>query len=200
MSGKNEDSVERGLRVAVDLRYMTEDASGGITPLVVHTLSRLFAMAPAFRFYLFGTIFNQDLFADDLSNVQKFSLPLSSYWSAADTLLAQHGIDVLFRSFPAADSLKFPLRKQIVLVPDLQHEALPQFFTATELAERRRNFPRLIRNSGAVATISEHARSMIGTHYRMQSDDVFLMPPAGQFDPSLTYEVAPDFAAKLRSL
>src|SRR5207245_2221028 len=79
-------------------------------------------------------------------------------------------------------------------------EAFPQFFTATELAERRRNFPRLIRGSGAVATISEHARSMIRTHYRMQSDDVFLMPPADQFDPSLSYEVVPDFAAKLRSL
>src|SRR5439155_5466559 len=200
MSEKKQDSITRGLRIAVDLRYLTEDASGGITPLVVHTLSRAFATAPRDQFYLLGTIFNQDLFADDLSNVQKFSLPLSSYWSAAEAALTQHGIDVLFRSFPVADSLKFPLRKQIVLVPDLQHEAFPQFFTATELAERRRNFPRLICGSGAVATISEHARSMIGTHYRMQSDDVFLMPPAGQFDPSLTYEVAPDFAAKLRSL
>src|SRR5437016_5756259 len=83
---------------------------------------------------------------------------------------------------------------------DLQHEALPQFFTATELAERRRNFSRLIRNSGAVATISEHARAMIGTHYRKQNDVIFLMPPASQLDPSLTYEVTQEFEAKLRPL
>src|SRR5438105_12731728 len=193
MSEKKQDSIARGLRIAVDLRYLTRDASGGITPLVVHTLSRAFAMAPRDRFYLLGTIFNQDLFADVLSNVQKFSVPLSSYWSAAEELLSQHGIDVLFRSFPVADSLKFPLRKQIVLIPDLQHEALPQLFTATELAERRRNFSRLIRNSGAVATISEHARAMIGTHYRNQNADIFLMPPASQLDPSLTSVVAPEF-------
>src|SRR5947209_3460208 len=200
MSEKKQNNVARELRIAVDLRYLTEGASGGITPLVVHTLSRAFAMAPRDQFYLLGTIFNQDLFVDDLSNVQKFSLPLSSYWSAAEELLSQHGIDVLFRSFPVADSLKFPLRKQIVLVPDLQHEALPQFFTATELAERRRNFSRLIHNSGAVATISDHARSMIGTHYRKQHDDIFLMPPASQLDPSLTYEVTQEFEAKLRPL
>ena len=189
-----------GLCVAVDLRYLTEEASGGITPLVVHTLSRVFAMAPRDQFYLLGTIFNQDLFADGLFNVRKFSLPLSSYWSDADALLTQHGINVLFRSYPVADSLKFPLRKQIVLVPDLQHEQFPQFFTVTELAERRRNFSRLIHGSGAVATISEHARSMIGTHHHAQSDDIFLMPPASQFDTSQTHEVSPEFEARLRSL
>src|SRR5438552_4787760 len=198
MSEKKQDRVTRGLRIAVDLRYLTEDASGGITPLVVHTLSRAFATAPRDQFYLLGTIFNQELFADDLFNVQKFSLPLSSYWSAAEAALTQHGIDVLFRSFPVADSLKFPLRKQIVLVPDLQHEAFPPFFTATELGERRRNFPRLIRGSGAVATISEHTRSMIGTQHRTQSDDIFLMPPASQFDPTQTYEVPAEFETRLR--
>ena len=113
MSKKKQDSVMQGLRVAVDLRYLTEKASGGITPLVVHTLSHVFATAPRDQFYLLGTIFNQDLFADGLSNVRKFSLPLSSYWSDADALLTQHGIDVLFRSYPVADSLTFPLRKQI---------------------------------------------------------------------------------------
>jgi glycosyltransferase involved in cell wall biosynthesis len=182
------------------MRYLTREASGGITPHVVHTLSRAFAMAPHDQFYLLGTIFNQDLFADDLPNVQKFSLPLASYWSAAEELFSQHGIDVLFRSFPVADTLKFPLRKQTVLIPDLQHEALPQFFTVTELAERRRNFPRLICNSGAVATNSEHSRAMIGTHYRRQSDNVFLMPPASQLDPSSAYEVPPEFETKLRPL
>ena len=73
-------------------------------------------------------------------------------------------IDVLFRSLPSP-SLKFPLRKQIVLVPDLQHEEFPQFFTATELAERRRNFPASHCRQRAIATISEHARSMIATHH-----------------------------------
>jgi glycosyltransferase involved in cell wall biosynthesis len=200
MSEKKQDGVLQGPRIAIDLRYLTEGASGGITPLVVQTLSQVFPTAPRDQFYLLGTIFNQDLFADDLSNVRKFSLPLSSYWSDADALLTQHGIDVLFRSYPIADSLKYPLRKQIVLVPDLQHEKFPQFFTVTELAERRRNFSRLIRGSGAVATISEHARSMIGMHHRTQSDDIFLMPPASQFDSSLTNEAPPEFEARLRSL
>jgi glycosyltransferase involved in cell wall biosynthesis len=188
------------MHVAIDLRYITEEASGGITPLLTNTLSRVFTMAPHDQFYLLGTIFNQGLFADGLSNVQKFSLPLSTYWSAVETLLTEHEIDVLFRSFPVADPLKFPLRKQIVLVPDLQHEVFPQFFSATDLAERRRNFPRLIRGSGAVATISEHARSTIGTYNHIESSNVFLMPPASQFDVGRPYKVDQQFEAKLRSL
>src|ERR1700712_3290511 len=118
MSEKKQDSAMRGLRVAVDLRYISEGASGGITPLIVHTLLRLFAMTPRDEYYLLGTIFNQNLFPADLCNVKQFSLQLSSYWSDVDDLLSRHEIDVLFRSYPAADSLKFPLRKQIVLVPD----------------------------------------------------------------------------------
>jgi hypothetical protein len=57
-------------------------------------LSRAFATAPRDQFYLLGTIFNQDLFADDLPNVRKFSLPLSSYWSAAEALLTRLRSDI----------------------------------------------------------------------------------------------------------
>jgi glycosyltransferase involved in cell wall biosynthesis len=41
---------------------------------------------------------------------------------------------------------------------------------------------------------------MIGARYRNQSNDIFLMPPAGQFDTSLIHDVSPQFEAKLRAL
>ena len=189
------------MRVGLEMRYISEGACGGITPLLAETLSRVFDIAPPDEFHFFGTMFNQDLFSNEFPNLRKYSLPLAAYWERLDSLLATTKIDVLFRGFPVDDELSFPLHKQVTLVPDLQHELYPEFFSAAFLAARRKDFPRLIRGSGAVGTISEYTRSVITAHYRNQFDDIFLMPPASQFHVGSTSEnVRPGFTEKIKSL
>src|SRR6266508_212231 len=189
------------MRVGIEARHITEGGSGGITPLLVETFSRVFEVAPRDHFYFFGTIFNQDLFSDRWPNFQKYSLPLPTYWSSVESLLANEKVDVLFRSFPVDDTLSFPLHKQVTLVLDLQHEQYPDFFSAHDLAVRRRSFLRLIRGSGAVGTISEHARSAIKAHYRNRFDDIFLMPPTSQLGAGRSSrEVSSAFAERIKSL
>jgi len=146
-------------------------------------------------------MFNQDLFSNQFPNLRKYSLPLAAYWERLESLLGTTKIDVLFRGFPVDDELSFPLHKQVTLVPDLQHELYPEFFSAEVLAARRKDFPRLIRGSGAVGTISEYTRSVITTHYHNQFDDIFLMPPASQFNIGSTREnVRPGFSERIKSL
>jgi glycosyltransferase involved in cell wall biosynthesis len=189
------------MRVGLEMRHISAGACGGITPLLAETLSRVFELAPRDHFYFFGTIFNQDLFSNQFSNLHKYSLPLYNYWENLESLLATTKIDVLFRGFPVDDKLSFPLNKQVTLVPDLQHEVYPEFFNAETLAARRRDFSRLIRGSGAVGTISEYSRSVITAHYQNQFDDIFLMAPASQLNVGSTTEsVRPGFTGKIKSL
>jgi glycosyltransferase involved in cell wall biosynthesis len=189
------------MRVGLEMRYISEGACGGITPLLAQTLSRVFDLAPRDEFYFFGTMFNQDLFSNQFPNLRKYSLPLAAYWERLESLLGTTKIDVLLRGFPVDDELSFALHKQVTLVPDLQHELYPGFFSAEVLARRRKDFPRLIRGSGAVGTISEYTRSVITAHYHNQFDDIFLMPPASQFNLGSTSEnVRPGFTEKIKSL
>jgi glycosyltransferase involved in cell wall biosynthesis len=189
------------MRIGLEMRGISEGACGGITPLLAETLSRVFDLAPHDEFYFFGTMFNQDLLSNQFPNLRKYSLPLATYWERLESLLATTKIDVLLRGFPVDDELNFPLHKQVTLVPDLQHELYPEFFSPEVLAARRKDFSRLIRGSGAVGTISEYSRSVIKAHYHNQFDDIFLMPPAGQFNVGSTSEnVRPGFPEKIRSL
>jgi len=189
------------MRIGIEMRHITAGVAGGITPLVVETLSRVFQLAPRDQFHLFGTIFNQDLFSDQFPNVRRYSLPFPNYWQHVERFLNTEVIDVLFRCYPADDPLEFPLSKQVTLVPDLQHEKYPEFFSDYDLGGRRRSFTRLLRGSGAVGTISEYARSTIQKYHPNRFNDIFLMPPASQLhgagSPS---NVRASFAEKVRKL
>jgi glycosyltransferase involved in cell wall biosynthesis len=189
------------VRIGVEIRYIVEQHTGGITPLLQGVFDELCRSAPNHDFHFFGTIFNRGLFPQQGLNVYRYSLPLDCYWARLETLFCSQQIDVLFRSFPVDDPLKFPLSRQVCFVPDLQHEAYPSFFTPAELTRRHRNFGRLIEGCGAVGSLSEHARGMIREKYQNQFDDVFVMPGSSQFKgkPSSAPTDDPE-TSKIRSL
>src|SRR6185437_568793 len=89
--------------------------------------------------------------------------------------------------------------RQIILIPDLQHEYFPQFFTKSILENRRRNFPRLITQCGAVATISEHAESTIRQRYNNRYKDIFVMLPASPVR-EISAEVSATFREQILGL
>jgi len=190
------------MRIGLDMRQIAIGGSGGIAHLLAKMLPHVFELGADDQFYFFGTIFNQDVVPDRFPNVRKFSIPPSrNFWSEIDAVCETERIDVLFRSYPYDDLLSFPMHKQVTLIPDLQHERYPKFFPPEHVTGRRRSFSRLIFGSGAVGTISEYARSTIEAHYRNRFEDVFLMPPASQFEGARkTQEVRADFREKIKSL
>lgn len=188
----------QALKVGFDLRHITRGASGGITPLIAETVKALHGLAPDMHLHVFGTMFNRDVIDITASNVVHHTLPLHGYYATLQALLDAETIDVLFRAFPNDDELTFPLSRQIVLIPDLQHEFYPAFFSETELDNRRRNFVRLISGCGAVATISEHAESTIRERYA--NGDIFLMSPSSQIRDALSEDVNDAFRAKVAAL
>ncbi len=168
------------MRVGIETRFIEFGASGGIAPLLQNVLSTLVQRNPGHEFFVYGTIFNRGLVDPQSANVVTEALPLdlASAWRSLDGSLARDKVDVLFRSYPVLDTLAFPLGRQIVLIPDLQHDFFPEFFNAENLKQRRAAFERFLGGAGAIGTISEYARETILASPHNRCRDVFLMPPA----------------------
>lgn len=155
-------------------------ASGGIAQLVKGVCEHMFSLYPEHEFYVFATPFNRGLLESKGENVKYFGLPLLGYFNRIDEILSSQNIDVLFRSYPTEDTLKFPLRRQIYLIPDIQHEHYPEFFDEAALKARRAAFAKALGESGAVGTISEFARQTLIDFPDTRCQDIFLMEPALQ--------------------
>lgn len=110
------------------------------------------------------------------------------------------------RHFDGLDAVHFPLTVMIprvaappaaTTVLDVQHEALPQFFSRAELAYRRAVYRWSVRRSALVITISEHAAQALVEHLGVPErrirpihlgiDHGALKPSAGQPGMFLLY-------------
>jgi glycosyltransferase involved in cell wall biosynthesis len=171
------------MRLAVEFRNVRPGSSGGLVYHLQGMLSELARIAPSFDIHFFVTPLGQQL-------VQQFpeetchQLPDEAFWRILNRSLKELDVDVLLRTFPSDDELTFPLRRQIVLVPDMQHEYFSEFFDEAVLADRRLHFDRLIRGSGAVVTLSSHSRSTIESKYPHKVLDLFQVSSAAQVTPA----------------
>jgi glycosyltransferase involved in cell wall biosynthesis/GT2 family glycosyltransferase len=166
------------MRVGIELRQIVPETCGGIVPLLEGVLGALFAAYPEQRVVLACTEANVGLFPTVPHGVERVTLPGDYYFRILDELARKRGLDVLFRSYPLDVPLAFPPERQVVLVPDMQHEFLPELFPPEVLRVRRASFDRSLAEAGAIATLSEHARQTILAHPATRCRDVFLMPPA----------------------
>jgi glycosyltransferase involved in cell wall biosynthesis len=87
-------------------------------------------------------------------------------------------VEVLFRTYPVEEKLFFPAGNQVMLMPDLQHEEMPECFPPESLARRRAAFGLALREAGAIAVLAEHGRSVLLRHHPRNPEDVFLLSPA----------------------
>ena len=85
------------------------------------------------------------------------------------------------RHFDGLDVLHFPMTLMIprvaappavITVLDVQHEALPQFFSRAELAYRRAAYGWSVRRSALVITISHHAAEAIAEHLGISEERI----------------------------
>jgi glycosyltransferase involved in cell wall biosynthesis len=168
------------MKIGIDLRQLTLGISGGISQLVKGVCEHVFNLYPEHQFFVFCTPFNRSLLEYEGEHVCYFSLSLSSYFNELDQIMAQKGLDILFRTYPMEDILQFPLHQQIFLIPDNQHETHPEFFTKEVLRTRRMAFAQALGRGGAVGAISEFARKELRNFSETRCKDIFLMEPALQ--------------------
>jgi glycosyltransferase involved in cell wall biosynthesis len=166
------------MRLGVELFDITEGQTGGLVPLLKGVLDSLFNGWPDCQVTLFGTSANRNLFSKLPAHVRSLTLPRDGFFPLLDVYAGYFQLDVLLRSYPGRSDIVFPMQRQIVLIPDLQHEFFPEFFATEVLVNRRACFATALQEAGAIGTISNHARQTVLNHSDNRCSDVFLMPPA----------------------
>lgn len=165
------------MKIGIELRLIVPGESGGLAPLLSGVLETLFTRHPEHRFLVFCTVFNRHLLTAVPAHVTVRSLPCQDFNAELDRLLRRERVEVLFRCYPQ-EALDFPLFRQVVLIPDIQHEFHPEFFIPETLRDRRRYYNRDLSQAGAIGTLTEHARRTILEHKWTRCRDIFLMSPA----------------------
>lgn len=168
------------MKIGIDLRQLVLGASGGLSQHMQGVCEQLFALYPEHEFLVFCTAFNRSLLNYEAGHVRYFSLPVASYFKDMDRIIAEEQMQVLFRAYPMEDTLQFPLDRQIIFIPDNQHETYPQFFSAEALRTRRVAFGNALSRAGAIGTNSEFTRAALLSFPETRCEDIFLMGPALQ--------------------
>ena len=185
------------VRIGIDIRNVVLGQSGGISQIIIGIFETAFVSLDKYEYVVFGTIFNRQLLYTSLSNVSFFTLPLDTYYRDLDRLLELENIDILFRGYPIEASMVFPVSKQIFLIPDIQHETFPNFFTDEVLKARRKAFDQALKGAGAIITISEYARETLLNYPKTLCNDIFLTSPSLQKDYLKTLVNPPDELVEL---
>ena len=173
------------MKIGIELRQIQSAVSGGIAPQVQGIVEHAIRANPDHEFFIFATIFNRSLIKADSSNVHYFTLPLDDgYWTQLEQKLLERGIDVLFRTYPGVHLKNYPIAKQVVLIPDMQHEEFPEFFDSYALTARRTAFKFVLNGAGAIGTNTEYSKKTIVDFPQTKCKDIFFIPPAAQTFPS----------------
>ena len=189
------------MRVGVEIRNIHFGVSGGIAPLIRGVVGTAMRRHPDVEFVVYPTLFNSGFFGDTPSNARVEPLPPAGYWERLGEHVREAAVDVLFRGYPGPDVPGVRNAHQIVLVPDLQHERFPEFFSISDLHLRRRLFRSALHDVGAIATISEYARKTLLERDMTSEADVFLMPPASSLLAQSTGEsVSHAFVERVRGI
>jgi glycosyltransferase involved in cell wall biosynthesis len=171
------------MKIGIEMRHTTLGHAGGVALLLKGVLETLFRRHPAHSFVVFSTVFNRSLLQPvPGADVEFLTLPLDphAYFEELDRQARERGLDVLFRSFPLAYKLDFPLHRQVFLLCDVQHEDIPEFFSAEDQRTRRAGFTLALGGAGAIATISEFSRRRLLEQEVTRCRDIFVIPPALQ--------------------
>jgi glycosyltransferase involved in cell wall biosynthesis len=177
------------MRIGLEMRLVTLGGAGGIAQLLRGVLHSMFERFPQDQFVFWSTVFNRGLLGDLPANVEAVTLPLDSYFHDVGAQCVDKKVDVLFRGYPLEQLVDFPMARQVVEIPDIQHEYFPEFFDAECLRSRRAAFGRVLEGAGAIGTISEFARQSLLAQPKTRCRDIFLMCPALQVEHHQSQEL-----------
>ena len=178
-------------KIGIDLRNIVMGQSGGIAQHIKGIFREVFLKDSGFDYVVFCTVFSRSLLPSGADNVQFLTLPIDTYYAELDRIARKYRLALLFRGYPLTTPLAFPLSRQIFLIPDIQHETFPEFFTRQILEDRRQAFDEALSGAGAIATISKYAQKTLARYPKTRCKDIFVMPPALQTEHSTADETAP---------
>ena len=164
------------MKIGVELYQIREGKTGGLVPFLRGLLDALLRLGPEHELILFCIEGNERLFDSLPGTAHVLPLPPASYFLLLDAHASHLRLDVLFRSYPLVAELMFPLARQVVLIPDIQHEHFPEFFNAETLQGRSAAFAEALRDAGAVVTLSEHARQTLLAHPECRTEVLVTSP------------------------
>jgi len=182
-ASKGATAIERPVRrsavIAVDLYPLYARVSGGTVPWIQGVLREMARQFPNDRVLMYHRPGEPPLHID-APNVEFVALddhPVAFYARMTEHFKDLR-VDAVIRSYPQEHHPDFPLSRQVFIIPDIQHEFFPDFFSKPVLAARRRAFAYALSCGGAIATMTTHSRqTMLGNGWTM-TDDIFLMPAA----------------------
>ncbi len=169
------------LTIGIDMRQIVYGVSGGITQLTKGLLEEIFLNFQDYKFIVFCTPFNRGLIDYDGDNVSFKELYPQSFISQMDSILVSEKADLLFRTYPREDDLKFPMNRQIILIPDNQHDIYPNFFSESAIETRTAAFGKSLGEAAAIATISKFSLTELKRLPKTKVEDFFLVEPALNF-------------------
>src|SRR4051812_24396786 len=103
------------MKLGVELYHIREGETGGLVPHVKGVLEALFRDWPEHEVTLFCLPGNERLFGSLPPQVQLLRLPQACYFALVDAQASALRLDVLFRTYPHAVELAFPLHRQVFL-------------------------------------------------------------------------------------
>jgi glycosyltransferase involved in cell wall biosynthesis len=184
--------------LGVDWGPLTLGSSGGIVQWLQGVFSAYIAKYPEDKILMFMS----DEFPirfDSSGNVEYYITKRRTLVRFSSQVLSQSPSDVLIICYPSLHFPDFPVERQIVVIPDMQHFDRPQFFTQKDLKLRRLSFGYPLANAGAIGTMTEFSRSSILAYPWTDCEDVFLMPPGVRFRAADVEEVQPpDWGSRIR--
>ncbi len=182
----------------VDLRWMIPGYAGGIEILARALVNELLGAEPRREFTLILPIV--DSYDFDLRRHPNFHIQVcdgpGSYWDKLNWQFRKRianrkgqtidGVWVNGRRTTAKFALSlsgiidqdlYPL-KNVLLVPDIQHEYLPELFSTQELANRQRDFAASAKQAQRIVTISEFSRRTLAERYQIPAEKIRVALPA----------------------
>ncbi|MDK4741310.1 glycosyltransferase [Rhizobium sp. CNPSo 3464] len=175
---KGPDDMD-SLVIGVDLFPLISGVSGGIVPWVKGVLREMVRLYPDDRIVFFHRPGTPPLHIEG-KNVQFVELdehPIKFYQDMTRHCENMHA-QAIVRTYPQEHHPNISFKRQIFVIPDIQHEYFPEFFPKHVLAARRRAFAYALSCGGAVATMTDHSRETLTQNGWTLTDDVFLMPAA----------------------
>jgi glycosyltransferase involved in cell wall biosynthesis len=166
------------MKIGIELRQITFGSAGGLAQHLQGVLQAAFHKYPEHQFIVFCTIFSRSVIGESFDNVKVLTVPGFSFFSQIDEAAGRGEIDVLFRSYPMESPLRFPWHKQVVIIPDLQHELYPDFFEPKLRAARTREFNQALAHAGALVTSTDYVRRTVLAHPWTRCRDIFLAAPS----------------------
>lgn len=194
---------ESPMRVALDLRWMVPGLAGGLENLArsfvreLLTLDRYNAYTVVlpgrcrFEFDLTAhehvRVATRDSLADSLARWRRrvaravFARLGLDYWESPEVLELRFArsldADIAYSLPGYIQPDLYPLR-QVVMVPDIQHEYCPEFFTEQALEERKRLYTDAVRRADHICAISEFTRQTLIDRLGVPPDRVTAIPLA----------------------